>query len=558
MGTRAWVAVALGAWAAAIGLWLARAYFILPPDLMPFNHERHHYVYRLVEFRDLLGAGYWSPQWATHFRGGLGGPYFGYYQPGFFYLASLVPWSVDPMRALGCVVIAALVFGFATTFALIRSRFGGVAGFVGATAFIAAPYPRVEILVRGDLSEFTAMMLVPFVLHRFLDALERGRTRDLVGLAVGFAAVLCTHPAVGLFLAIALAVALPVLVAANRGWAGGLRAGTALAVGVGLVGFYALPVAFEIGYVAADKAFRIPWRYIDWFVEPLDVFDPAARRPFPIVVGDILVVMAALNLAWFLWRPRAWAAEQRRLLGCALAVSAVMLFLMSSASAPLWALVPPLPKVQFPGRALAVLTPALACAAGAIGGETGRRWRHAALVLLALASAAQSVSAMTPGAPVPFVHVTRATDLVTAQNFAPDVADEWLPRNAIIRSLVGLPTGPSVSWGKCSTSDFVREQGRLAVRVADNPQGCRVTLPHYFFPLGWQASIDGATRGLTLGQFGGGLMQVGVPPGVEGTVELRFRMTPMRRLGWLLSAVAGTLGLLALAWMGGRLGRRAP
>ena len=536
---------ALAVGAAAVGLYLARAYFVFPPDLIPYSHERHRYVYRIVEFRDLLAAGYWSPQWTTHFRAGLGEPYFAYYQPGFFYLASLVPWWVDPLRAMGCVVVAALVFGFVTAFALVRSRFGGLAGFVAAVALVAAPYTRVEILVRGDLSEFTAMMMVPFAVHRFLDGLERGRARDLIGLAVVFAAAVCTHPAVGLFLAMALGAALVTFAVVDRSWIGGMRVAAALAVGAGLSSFYVLPVALEVEHVASERAFSTMWQYWQWFVEPRDLFDVTAILPFPIVVGNLLVAMAALSVAGFFWTARQWSAEQRRLLVFALLVSALMLFLMSSASAPLWERFPPLAKVQFPGRALALLTPALACAAGAVAGS-GAFWRASLLALLAVASLAQSVAAMTPGRPVSFVHVTRAADLVTAEYFRPDIADEWLPRTAN-RFIIEGPSGPRVSWGRCSVSDFRRLQGRLTMHVADNRDGCFVVLPHFFFPLGWRVWVDGAERGATLRPVAKGFMQVGLPPGAEGPVELRFTMTPMRRVGWMVTAASATLGFLGLA-----------
>ena len=79
-----------------------------------------------------------------------------------------------------------------------------------------------------------------------------------------------------------------------------------------------------------------------------------------------------------------------------------------------------------------------------------------------------------------------------------------------------------------------------------------MTLPHYFFPLGWQARVAGADRGVRLEPSRQGLMRVGVPPGIEGDVEVRFTMTPMRRLGWIVTALSATLGLLALA----RIARR--
>jgi hypothetical protein len=257
--------------------------------------------------------------------------------------------------------------------------------------------------------------------------------------------------------------------------------------------------------------------------------------------------MAALNAAWFLWRPRAWPAEQRRFLGFAFCVSGLMVFLISSAAAPVWERVPLLPKVQFPGRALTILTPAVACAAGAVGGGH-LRWRPALLVLLALGSLAQSMAMMTPGRPVSFHHVTRAEDLVTTEYFRPDIADEWLPRGANPWAQEA-PPGPVIEWGRCTVTDFRRAQGRLTMRVADNSRGCLVTLPHLFFPLGWKVTVDGAERGTTLEQWKKGFMRVGVPPGIEGTVQIGFTMTPMRRVGWAVTAASATLGFLGLAWM---------
>lgn len=540
---RWWVPALLALFAAGVGFWLARTYFLWPPNRMPLNHERHHYVYRLVEFRDLLAAGYWSPQWATHFRGGLGSPYFSYYQPGFFYLASLVPWSVDPLRALGLVIIAGLVFGCVATFAFVRSRFGTAAGVVGAIALLAAFYPRVEIVVRGDLSEFTAMMLVPWALQRFLDAFERGRLRDLAGLAIAVAAIVCTHPAVGLFLGLALGVALVAFTAVGGAWWPGARVVTALAVGVGLAGFYALPVALEIEHVSSELAFGHGYHYTRHWVSPLELFDPAARHPFPVVVGTLVVAVAALNIAWFLARPATWPPGQRRFLGFVLLLIGFLVFLMSPASAFVWSLVPPLEQVQFPGRALAVVTPALALAAGAVGGTVVARWRWAGGVALVLVALAQNVAGMKPGPRLPFAHVTNAADLVTAQHFRPDVADEWLPRGADILRREDVPFWPVVTGGGCVARGFWRRQGVLEVHIDDNPDGCLVTLPHFFFPLGWRAAADGTDASVRLEQGPRGLMQLAVPPAVEGRVETRFTMTPMRRLGWLVTALSATVGM---------------
>jgi uncharacterized membrane protein len=383
---RRWVArVALFLWPAIVGAWLARGWFLLPPDAVPANQEDHTYVYRLIEFRDLLGAGYWSPQWATDFRKGLGSPYFAYYQPGFFYLASLVPWSVEPTRALGWTVVAAIVFGFTTAFAFIRSRFGPWGGLIGATAFVAAPYVRTDLIVRGDLSELAGMMLVPFVLHRFLDALDEGRRGDLIGLAVGIAAAIVVHPAVGLLLGLALGVSLVVLAALRRAWARAALVGGAMAVGVGLAGFYVLPVALETHLVSFDAAFVGMWDYRRHFVGVLELLlDPSVQRAFPMSPGPLSLLLVLCNVILWATAGRSWTPAQRGFFGFTLLVTGLMLFLMTPASLVLWDHLAVLQKVQFPGRALAILTPAMACAIGAIGGTT--RWdrRHVVLGLLTL------------------------------------------------------------------------------------------------------------------------------------------------------------------------------
>jgi hypothetical protein len=541
------------AWAAALGLWLARAWFLLPPDVVAFTHEKHHYVYRLVEFRDLLAAGYWSPQWASDFRRGLGNPYFSYYQPGFFYLASLVPWWVEPTRALGCTVVGVVVVGFLATFALVRSRFGPVAGFVAGTALAVAPYTRTEIFVRGDLSELTAMMLVPFVFHRFLDAFERGRGRDLAGLAAGVAAVLVTHAAAGLLLGIALGASLVALVLAGRRWARGLELAAAMAFGVGLAGFYVLPVVFELHHVTAERAARGPFHYAQFFIGLHDLFDPRLRRPFPTGIGTLLLALAACNVGAYLWRPAAWDVAQRHFLALWAVVAVLMVFLMTSASRPLWDHAPALHRIQFPPRALAILTPALACLAGAAGGVARTGWRPAVLGTLAVAMTAWSLVHARPRHDFEFTRVLTATDIASAEYFSPDIVGEFTPRGATITGFDRVPPAPVVTGDDCAVTEFRRAQSHLTFRVSSPSVLCFITLPQLFFPLGWHATLDGDAGRVSLGQAHKGLMQVAVRPGPGGVVDVRFAMTPMRRLGWALTLATAAVGLGVLR----RRGRHA-
>jgi len=552
---RRWVArAALVLWPIVVGAWFARGYLLLPPDAAPASHEARNYVYRLIEFRDLLAAGYWSPQWATHFRSGLGSPYFGYYQPGFFYLASLVPWFVEPTRALGMTAMAAIVFGFLTAFAFIRSRFGPWAGLLGATAFVVAPYVRTDLMTRGDLSELTGMMVVPFVLHRFLDAWERGLGRDLVGLAVGFAAAIVVHPAVGLLVGLALGVSLAALTLLRREWGRALLLAAAIGIGGAVAGFYVLPVAFETRYVSIDAAFEGLWDYRRHFAGVLELLlDPTIQRPFRVSPGRLSELLLLSNLVLYAARRVEWTAAQRRFFGVTLLVSGFMLFLMTSASRPLWDHFAMLQRLQFPGRALAVLTPAMGLAIGAVGGDPRPSWRLVAPAVLTAALVFWSFAQAGMPAPKRFTAVASAAEIATVEYFRPDLADEWLPRGAtnVRRNLARTPS----IWGRgCALGEFVLGQGRLVVPVQPGPEGCLVTMPHFFFPVGWRVTLDGADDGATLDRTPNGLMRVRVPPGRGGVLAVEFSMTPMRRLGWGVTAFAATVGLGALALLGRRRG----
>jgi hypothetical protein len=60
-----------------------------------------------------------------------------------------------------------------------------------------------------------------------------------------------------------------------------------------------------------------------------------------------------------------------------------------------------------------------------------------------------------------------------------------------------------------------------------------VTLPHYYFSVGWRATLDNEPIALAPGR--DGLIAVTVPHG--GLLDVRFTMTPMRRLGVFMSAI---------------------
>jgi len=561
--TNRFLAVGRILWGAALALWLARVYFLHPAEQSHRNHETNTYAGRLIEFRDVFAHGHLSPQWCGHFRAGLGSPYFGYYQPGLFYAAALVPWQVPPLRALGVAVAGFAMLGYLGMLGLVGRRFGSLSGWLGATALLASVYAGTEIYVRGDLSEFAAMMTLPAALGALAGWLEAGRLRHAVCLALAGGALIVLHPVVAMLgyglmgLAIAAWVltvvkkageprGLPPRASGRRDATGGswqrraAGAAAALGAGVGLAAFYWMPVFFELDLVQSGRAFTDFYHYSHHFVDARDLFRPYAREAtaIPLSLGFLPVLLAAVNAAVLVARRREATAPQRRLMVFALGASAVLVFLMTPASAPIWAWLPPLQRLQFPWRMLSVVAVLVAAAAGAMLPWRPQRVRAALVALLAAAlwglSWQYTAYELDADARVP-----DGVEQLATQDFAPDLRDEWLPRGAAANVPTADRRGP-ISGPGCRVGDFQRGQGFLTCRL--RAEGASwVTLPHYDFPVGWQARLGG--RPVPLGHDERGLMRVEVPGGTDAVLEVTFSHTPMRRWGLVVSGVTLLAGI---------------
>lgn len=530
-------------WGLLLALWLARGLFLLPVDRIYRNHEGLGYVGRLLEFRDQLEAGNLAPQWSTSFRGGLGSAHFCYYQPGFFYLASLVPWGAPPVRALGVAVALMALMGYLATYALLAPRFGRLGGLLGASSLLLSPYAATEIYLRGDLTEFCGMMLVPAALWALAGWFDHGRLRHAIGLSLASAGMIVSHPAVGLMGYLLLAVAWLTFWLATRDPRRTIVAALALALGIGLAAFYWLPVLGEWKLVNTDTLFSDYYHYSNHFIHPLALLLPVCQPPtVPVMLGIAIVLSAALNLTACYRRSAELTAPQRRLVMFCLVAIVGFSFLMTRGSAWIWGFLGPLQRIQFPWRMLAVVTPLAAVLAGTSLPWRSEGMRAIATLLLILVMCGLSCSSAAHDAD-PQLRVPQTVDELVAIHFAPDLRGEWLPRGAQAEIPEVDRKVPQASPG-CEVQGFQRTAGRLQCRVRTNGDSF-VVLPHYYFPVGWAATLD--AQPVPFAADPRGLMRVELPGMADGLLEVRFTHTPLHRLGLALSAGSLALGLAVLA-----------
>jgi len=535
-------------WGVGLSLWVSRGFLLLPEGQIHANHEAETYVYRLVEFRECLARGQWSPQWCPDFRGGLGGPYFSYYQPGFFYAASVIPWGVSPIVAIGLTIGLFSLLGYCGTWQLLRSRFGQLGGVLGGSMLLLSVYTGTELYIRGDLSQYAAMMTLPVLLWALLGFMEHGRRPHAAVLAVGGAALVCLHPCVALVGYAALGLA-----TLGLGWSTRdiRRTGGAiglLGLGGGMAAFYWLPVAMEWNLVAGPRAFEGFYHYSNHFVEPHQLLGSYDRETLiPFTVGPIVPVLLVINTIVMLVRWNTSTPSQRRVLACSLGMIGFGLLVMSSVSTPLWDHVSLLQRLQFPWRLFSLLTVAAAIGCGAVVAQ--RPSRPAIGIAVALLGLMLFLSGdyTQPNASRSYAKFDHAAQMADATYFAPDLADEWVPRGAAARWKSAPPSRPIMTVGM-RAKGYHRDHDRLTCEVTAT-EAASLLLPHYYFPVGWTARL--ADRPIALHAGTGGLMRIDLPAGAEGRLVVSFAMTPMRRYGWMISAVCAVLAMVILVrWRG--------
>lgn len=253
---------------------IAFSIFPLLPNLLDRRLADTHEVYRYLVLGEwfhrakVMGDTY--PRWIAEMNGGFGYPEFVFYQPGYFFLQDFTAGWLDEFlhRQLVTLVLIAIIGG--AGFYLLARRYVGAMGALGALAiFVLAPYSRINLFVRGDLSEWLLLEWMPWCLWFLFIYVDRrmgcGKGLFLSWLALSVAVCLATytHPVAVLFLPLLL---LGLVVVAISGVSGlvvpnislkiGFEVFLAIVVGLSLSSPYWLVVVMMKPAVASVDVFK--------------------------------------------------------------------------------------------------------------------------------------------------------------------------------------------------------------------------------------------------------------------------------------------------------------
>jgi hypothetical protein len=557
------------------------------------SHDGLFHLYRLAAVDRAFKAGIFYPRWFPDFAFGYGQPVLNYYGPLTYFIAQgihmLGPGYILSMKltlALGMVGSALGMYLYA------KEIVGRYPALVAAAVYAYFPYHLADTYLRGALAEAWAFVFMPLCLWAVHRILTKGRSLDVILLALSYAGLIVTHNLTALIFTPVLLGYMLLLWCLTRRARATLWALLSLGIAVGLCAFYWLPVLMETQYVglAANLGSAGYERHLAPFpdfvsLSPVFRYLPdlggGYNNPFyPLgLTYAVVIVASAAVLVWLLRTRGAKGSQQMKgelttavwHQALFLAVTLASIFMMLSCSLPLWRLTQPvLASLQYPWRFMSLASVGLAMLAGFIflpverGAATFTRhpmlWHTLGVGLMLTLMIYGLVD--LPASPLPLeedqVTVRRMweEDLAARQIGATWTAEYvpiWVQAD---RSVVGLPPPDLVpssprdlSPGEISHVTLVQE-GLLSMQMqVESEQRFPLRL-HAFYFKGWKAHVDGEEAAVyPSGDLG--LVTVDVPAG-EHLVVVRFEDTTPRLMGNFISLLAalGLAGFSIFNWRG--------
>jgi hypothetical protein len=574
-----WNRVVVGHWSLVV-LVLALALVAAAPFLtrpgLPRQTDAELHVYRAAELGHTLRGGVFYPRWAPDLYFGYGYPIFNYYAPLTYYLANLFDLlpGVDIVGGVKAVFVLGFLVASLGAYLLGRDLFGSAAGVLAATSFTFSPYVVfIDPHARGALAEHFAVCLLPLALYAFRRLMsEEGGGGALTASALTLAAIVFSHNLLGLVAAVLLLVywAWEVAFGVGRGRAGWGALAFALAAAV--IAFFWLPFLLERDAIKLKVIgpghfdFREHFLSLGELLAPSRMLDLGATAPhyqFNLGLAQWLLALPAL-VVLFRRRAPATLPHSHTPVLYSILVGVGLIFLMTSASIPVWERVPGMPYLQFPWRLMGPTNLMLAvCAAGSTTLLTAPRWRNPVLALAMGAVLLLALPVLYPPTWPPDFGGTLSQDIIEWERRSLAIGTtstgDFLPVKAARVRMRPMPSlvesytqpGPVDRVNRAVLPDGARldivEHGPLHDRFAvSTPKKFVLRLYTFYFP-GWRAYVDGAEVEIEVAG-PEGFITLRVPEG-EHEVLVRFEDTPPRTAGWIISAVGLVVLIVALVSM---------
>jgi hypothetical protein len=369
----------IGTWKSTLGncppsiaLVVVASFLAIAPAILwgiPSNLDLTNHFRFALPFYDAIVAGDLYPGWLAESNGGYGDPSFRFYPPALYYLLAVARFVIGNWYGATLVVFVMIsITGGLGMYFWAKSILPGSGASWAAFFYALAPYHLNQLYQATLLAEWAAGAVLPFVFG-FVDRVcERGRWRDVAGLAATYALLVFTHLPLAVIGSMALAVYSLVKVRELRKLfklaIGGL-------LGLSLSAIYWVTMVSEVGWIGVNN--MTPDSSVDYRANfLLSTFSPDNLNVWWMnIIALMTLLLFAPTLLLFKKRvateghPYKTPLLLRSLRGRprdpsdktpVVVLTFFAIFMATPLSRPIWSVVKPLQETQFPWRWLVLIS----------------------------------------------------------------------------------------------------------------------------------------------------------------------------------------------------------
>lgn len=345
---RAWISNA--STSRSVTLVAAVSFAVIVPAILwgiPSNLDLTNHFRFALPFYDAIAGGDLYPSWLAESTGGYGDPSFRFYPPALYYLLAASRFLIGNWYGATLIVFASLsiVSGLGMYF-WTRSFLPSATATWAGIFYALAPYHVNQLYQAVLLAEWAGSAVLPFVFGFVERVCERGKPRDIAGLAATYGLLIFTH----LPLAVIGSLALMVYALVRIHGQGKLRKLAKLSLGavlgLSLSAVYWVTMVSEVSWIGLNelkRAASLDYRFNF-------IFSTFSPDNLSVWWMNVLVLMTLLLCAPGLLLFFKSAESIRRVIRPVIALTAFSLFMSVPLSRPLWWLLKPLQETQFPWR----------------------------------------------------------------------------------------------------------------------------------------------------------------------------------------------------------------
>lgn len=529
---------AFGNWQSALALAVAYSFLAIVPAILwgiPSNLDLTNHFRFALPFHDAIAAGDRYPGWLAESNGGYGDPSFRFYPPGLYYVLAAMRMLLGDWYAATLVTFVLLsITGGLGMYFWAKSILPSSSASWAAFFYALAPYHLNQLYQSMLLAEWAGSAVLPFVFG-FVDRVcEKGRRRDIAGLAGTYGLLVFTH----LPLAVIGSIALAVYALAKIQGTGKVRKLAKLSLGamlgLSVSAIYWVTMVSEVDWIAVNRFQG------DSSVDYRLNFLLSTVSPDNLNVWwmNIMALMSLMLFAPAVFIFKKQIGAERRSYKAVVAVTLFAVFMTVPLSRPIWMLLKPLQETQFPWRWLVLISMGGSILAAAGLPRLTSMKNHTARMLI--------FGAMAISVAFTLSHVVREAQYLQPQRFETMLTDvrgsacvySWIPIWGARRDLKEMETDVEAGNREVTVTSWQPEHRTFSVAAGPATEA-RVRT--YYYPH-WTATSD--TGVLATRPDKDGALLISVPQDTT-SVALDFR-EPRRTKISTITSLSGLIIIGAL------------